>query len=187
MSRRRPPLAHAVLLAGGFVAAALAGGAAAVYWAASSGYFPAHADAPAPAWEKWFARLALDAAIARNAPKTDSPLPPTDRNLMKGLRLYGENCLVCHGGPDARSSKIALGLYQKAPQLARYGVEDDEDGEVYWVVAHGIRMTGMPAFRETLTEDELWSLVLFLKNMDSLPPGPARAWRALGRRRIDGR
>jgi mono/diheme cytochrome c family protein len=58
-------------------------------------------------------------------------------------------------------------------------VEDDDDGEIYWKLYHGIRMTGMPAFRSALTENELWQIALFLKNMNSLPPAPEKAWQAV--------
>jgi mono/diheme cytochrome c family protein len=154
-------------------------GAGAFYLVAAAGYFPANADAKPPALEKWIAHKALDAAIVRQAPKGPNPVPLDDANLIAGIRLYAADCAVCHGAADAKPSPIALGLYQKAPQLAKYGVEDDEEGETYWKLYHGIRMTGMPAFRDSLTEDELWKVVLFLKHMDSLPPAPQKAWDAV--------
>jgi mono/diheme cytochrome c family protein len=127
--------------------AAVAAGLGAFYLAATFGLIPANADAKPPALEKWAARKALDAAIAREAPKGENPVALTDANLIAGIKLYAANCAACHGAADGRPSAVALGLYQKAPQLARYGVEDDEDGETYWKLYHGIRMTGMPARR----------------------------------------
>jgi mono/diheme cytochrome c family protein len=149
------------------------------YLAAIEGGLPANADAKPPFLEKWIAKKALDAAIVRQAPKGQNPVALNDKNLTEGIRLYAANCAVCHGASDAKASAIALGLYQKAPQLAKYGVGDDEEGEIYWVLFHGIRMTGMPAFRESLSEEEIWKIVLFLKNMDSLPAGPQRIWEAV--------
>lgn len=158
---------------------AVAAMGAAFYFVAAQGLIPANADAAPPSLEKWIARRALKAAIARQAPTQPNPIALTDANLLAGIKLYAQDCAVCHGAADAKASPVAVGLYQKAPQLAKYGVEDDEDGEVYWVLYHGIRMTGMPSFRESLSEDELWKLTLFLKNMDSLPPGPQKAWEAV--------
>jgi mono/diheme cytochrome c family protein len=158
---------------------AVAAGLAAFYLVAATGHFPANADAQPPALEKWIARKALAAAIAREAPKNPNPVAETDANLIEGIKLYAVDCAVCHGAADAKASHIAHGLYQKAPQLAKYGVEDDDEGETYWKLYHGIRMTGMPAFRESLTEDQLWKIVLFLKNMDSLPSAPQKAWDAV--------
>jgi thiosulfate dehydrogenase len=160
-------LATAAVLAAGF------------YLLAAEGLLPANADAKPPALEKWIAKKALHAAIERQAPKGPNPVPLTDANLLDGLRLYAADCAVCHGAADAKASDIALGLYQKAPQLGRYGVEDDEEGATYWKVYHGIRMTGMPAFHDSLSETEIWKVVLFLKNMDALPDEPQKVWDAV--------
>ncbi len=158
---------------------AVASGLGAFYAAAVWGWLPANADAKPPALEKWIANKALDAVILREAPTKPNPLQLDDRNLIDGIHLYAANCAVCHGASDGRPSPIARGLYQKAPQLARYGVEDDEDGDVYWKVAHGIRMTGMPSFSGSLRDRQLWQIVLFLKNMESLPPAAQKAWEAV--------
>lgn len=149
------------------------------YAAAAAGLLPANADATPPALEKWIAKKALHAAIRRQAPKGPNPVTLTDANLLDGIKLYAADCAACHGAADAKASDIALGLYQKAPQLGRYGVEDDEEGDTYWKVYHGIRMTGMPAFRDSLSETEIWKIVLFLKNMDALPDEPQKAWDAV--------
>ena len=102
--------------------------------------------------------------------------PPTEENLTAGLALYEKNCQVCHGGSDGAASSIARGLAPNAPQLAKDGVADDPEGETYWKIAHGIRFTGMPAFRETLSDGEIWQIVLFTKHMNSLPSGIQQAW-----------
>lgn len=158
---------------------AVGAGLLAFYLTASWGYLPANADAPPPTLEKRLAGLALDAAINREMSAKPNPVALTDAHLIEGVKLYAVDCAVCHGAADAKPSHIALGLYQRAPQLAKYGVEDDDDGEVYWKIYHGIRMTGMPGFRRTLTEDQIWKLTLFLKNMDQLPPRPQRVWEAV--------
>ena len=157
----------------------VAAGLGAFYEAAARGWLPANADAKPPALEKWIANKALDAAVLRQAPTGSNPVALNDANLIAGIKLYAADCAVCHGAADGRPSPIARGLYQKAPQLARYGVEDDEDGDVYWKVAHGIRMTGMPSFRGALAENQMWQIVLFLKNMEDLPPAAQKAWEAV--------
>lgn len=158
---------------------AVVAGFAAFYLVAVTGRIPANADAKPPALEKWIAHKALDAAILREAPRGPNPVALTDANLIAGIKLYAADCAVCHGAADGAPSAIGRGLYQKAPQLAKYGVEDDDEGDTYWKLYHGIRMTGMPAFRESLSENELWQIALFLKNMDSLPPGPQKVWDAV--------
>ena len=143
----------------------------------SFGLMPANADAEPPGLERWAAKRSLRATLERDAPTGDNPVPLTDDNLGAGMGLFVHNCAVCHGGADGSPSIVARGLYQKAPQLAKDGVEDDPPGVTYWKIAHGIRFTAMPSFDRTLSETQVWQLVLFLSNMDKLPPSVATAWR----------
>lgn len=143
-----------------------------------TGAMPANADSPPPALEKWMAHHSLHATIMREAPKGPNPVAFNDENLVAGVKLYGQNCLVCHGAADGKASNIASGLYQHAPQLAKHGVEDDPEGVTYWKVRHGIRMTGMPGFSQSLSDTQLWQVTLFLKHMDALTPAAAKVWKA---------
>jgi thiosulfate dehydrogenase len=157
-----------------FVAIALAG-----YLGIMAGVMPANADAKPSKLERWMASRSLHAALAREAPRTPNPVPLNDANLIAGIKLYAANCAICHGAADAKPSSIARGLYQKPPQLAQDGVEDDPEGVTYWKVTHGIRLTGMPSFGQTLNDTQIWQLALFLKHMNSLPPQPQRVWKSL--------
>jgi mono/diheme cytochrome c family protein len=143
------------------------------------GFVPANADGKPSKIERWAARTSLRATIAREAPRTPNPVPLTDANLVSGIKLYAANCAICHGASDGNRSNVAAGLYQRPPQLAKDGVEDDPEGETFWKIDHGIRFTGMPSFGQTLNDTKIWQLALFLKHMDSLPPGPDRAWKSL--------
>jgi thiosulfate dehydrogenase len=139
---------------------------------------PANADAKPSQMERWMASRSLDATIAREMPAQTNPIAATDENFESGIKLYVANCAACHGVPGERPSTIAIGLYQHAPQLARHGVEDDPEGETFWKIKHGIRLTGMPSFTRSLSDEQIWTLALFLKHMDALPPGPDGIWRA---------
>ena len=160
---------------GGVAAVVLIGG----YLAIAGGIIPANADAKPSAFERWAARTSLNATIRREAPAEPNPLRPTEENFAAGIKLYGGNCAVCHGAADAKPSNIALGVYQPAPQLAKHGVEDDPDGETFWKVKHGIRLTAMPSFARTLSDGQIWQLTLFLKNMDRLPPQADELFKSL--------
>ena len=143
---------------------------------------PANADAKPSKLERWAASKSLHATLRREAPTTPNPLSENDSNLLAGIKLYGENCAVCHGaakGDDGNASKIAKGLYQTPPQLGKDGVEDDPEGVTYWKIKHGIRMTGMPSFAQTLSDTQIWQVSLFLKHMDHLSAAPERAWETL--------
>lgn len=141
-----------------------------------TGMLPANADERPPHFEVWAAKTSLHATLRRSAPRVTDPLPATDQNLIAGVKLYATNCAVCHGDAGGHPTGIARGLYQKPPQLANDGVEDDPDGVTYWKLAHGIRWTGMPAFGKQLSQKQLWQLTLFLKTMDHLPLAAQKAW-----------
>jgi mono/diheme cytochrome c family protein len=155
------------------VVAIAAGG----YWFVTSGKMSAGQDVKPGPLEKWAAKRMLRAGT-REARDLQSPLPASDDNLAAGIALYVSHCQVCHGGPDAVASPVAKGLTPNAPQLAKDGVEDDPEGVTYWKIAHGIRFTGMPAFRQSLSEKEMWQIALFAKHMDKLSPGLRQAWAA---------
>src|ERR1700758_1963709 len=121
-------------------------------------------------FEKYLAKKALHARIAKEMPKT-VPIEISESNYLAGAQLYKDNCAVCHGVPLAPATPIATGMYPKPPLLlVGKGVTDDEPGESYWKVANGIRLTGMPAFSKSLSTNQMWQLAILLANADKLPP-----------------
>lgn len=145
------------------------------------GIVPANADATPGAMEEWAAQTSLQATLNREAPQGTNPVALTDANLVAGIQLYGEHCAICHGtaAGDASASPIAKGLYPRPPQLATHGVEDDPEGVSFWKIQHGIRLTGMPSWKDTLSDQQIWTLALFLKHMDKLPPPVEQTWQAV--------
>jgi mono/diheme cytochrome c family protein len=98
--------------------------------------------------------------------------------LLAGIKLYAQHCAFCHGtaAGDPSATPLAKGEYPRPPQLATDGVEDDSEGVSFWKIKHGIRLTGMPAWSGALSDEQIWSLALFLKHMDKLPPRAQAAW-----------
>ena len=135
----------------------------------AGGYAPVATSAPPMPFEKMLANKALDARLQKEMPK-NVPIEPTEANLMAGAVLYKEQCAVCHGLPGTSKTAIAAGMFPHPPQLFQgKGVTDDEPGETYWKVANGIRLTGMPGFRSTLKDDQLWQVSLLLAKANELP------------------
>ena len=160
------------------IVAAIVVAAVGGYIVLRSGLVPANADAE-PGWlEIWAANTSLDATLDREAPKGPNPVALTDDNLVAGIELYGQRCAICHGTAqgNASASPIAKGEYPAPPQLATDGVEDDPEGNSFWVIAHGIRWTGMPSWKGTLTDEQIWTLALFLNHMNKLPSAAEQAW-----------
>src|SRR5664279_349920 len=149
------------------VALTLAVALISAYALVRSGLIPANADAK-PAWlETWMASTSLDATLRRDAPMGQNSVELTEQNLLIGVHLFAQNCAVCHGSAKgtASPSPIAKGLYQKPPQFATDGVEDDQEGVSFWKIKHGIRLTGMPSFGHSLGDTQIWTLALFLGHM----------------------
>ena len=106
-------------------------------------------------------------------------IQPDESGLVAGAHIYSEKCAVCHGF-HGKPSVIGEHMFPDAPPLwemhhhgseTMMGVTDDPPGETYWKVANGIRLTGMPAFKDALTETEMWQVSLLLANADKpLPP-----------------
>ncbi len=152
------------------------------YFGLRDGIVPANADAT-PSWlETWAAATSLEASLHNEAPTTPNPVALTDENLIAGIDLYGQHCAICHGTAKGETSASALakGLHPPPPQLATEGVEDDPEGVTFWKVKHGIRWTGMPSWRDTLNDQQIWTLALFLKHMDKLSPAAQQAWDKVG-------
>ena len=146
--------------------------------AVTQGLVPANADARPGGFERWAAKTSLNATVKREMAQT-VPIQPSDANVMAGIKLYGQNCSVCHGVATGEPTNIARGFYQNAPQFGKHGVTDDPEGETYWKVTHGIRFTAMPSFSKSLTDEQRWQVTLFLKHQDELSPRAKAAWLAL--------
>lgn len=144
----------------------------------SGGMPVATKGAPLP-FERMIARKALHVAMDPEISRP-SPLPADEANFLAGARIYAAQCAVCHGTLGQPETKIARGLFPHPPQLLppKKGVTDDEVGETYWKVKNGIRLTGMPGYVSTLSDNELWQVSLLLHHADQLP-APVR--QALGR------
>ncbi len=149
----------------------------------ASGSAPVATTDPMMPMEKTLARKALSARIDKEMPK-NVPIAADEAAFMAGAEVYRWNCGVCHGLPGTDQGPIAKGMFPKPPHLLRgKGVTDDEPGETYWKVANGIRLTGMPGFKATLTETQMWQVSLLLANADKIsdavkqqlqpPPMPA--------------
>jgi len=130
--------------------------------------------APMP-FESRLAGMALHARISKEAPK-QAPIPADEPNMLAGARIYREQCSVCHGLSGQPETPIAKGMFPRPPQLfTGHGVTDDPPGENYWKAADGIRLTGMPGYKGSLTDTQLWQVSVMLANADKLSPAAKAA------------
>jgi thiosulfate dehydrogenase len=150
----------------------------AAFAAVQFGLVPATADVPPPPLEKWAAHRSLDATIDRDAPKPPYPFAVSDAAIIAGAKLYSQHCAMCHGSGVGSPTALAKGLYVRPPQFVKHGVDDDPEGETYWKIEHGIRFTAMPSYRGSLTEEQIWQITYFMKNLpEHLPPEAQTEWK----------
>lgn len=138
-------------------------------FAKAGGIAMATTATPLP-FEETFAKIALHASEG-GAAQVQDPLSPTETNLVAGAHLYVDNCAMCHGQPGQSKTRVAKGEFPAPPQLfeANQMVTDDAEGITHWKVVHGIRLSGMPGFGNTLSEVGQWQVTMLLKHADKLP------------------
>jgi mono/diheme cytochrome c family protein len=132
-------------------------------------------DPPFPQ-ERHITGAALDARIDRELVK-NPPIQANEENFVAGAHIYADQCAVCHGF-HGKPSVVGTHEFPTAPALWEkhhngdvVGVSDDPPGETYWKVVNGIRLTGMPAYKDVLNETQMWQVSLLLANADKpLPP-----------------
>lgn len=107
-------------------------------------------------------------SIARHAGERTNPVLDDRTARAVALLHYKENCLLCHGAPGLEGSEFARGLNPPPPSLTGENTRSLSDGELFWIVSNGIRMTGMPAFSPTHDEDELWKIVNLVRHLGEL-------------------
>jgi thiosulfate dehydrogenase len=155
-----------------------------VYTVVKRGLLPAGQDVKPVALEKWAAKTSLRATIQREAFGLNNPCRPTTPTFRPAQPCTWPTARCAMEAPmerPPRSPRASLpSLTPNSPQLAKHGVEDDPEGTTYWKIAHGIRFTGMPSFRQSLSEREMWQLAAFAKHMDKLPPAAREAWGGVG-------
>ncbi|MBT9567198.1 MAG: cytochrome c [Thiobacillus sp.] len=140
-------------------------GAAVVY----SGRIDVAADTPHSAATFRLIEIARDKAIDRQARGVSVPADlADDERIRRGAGNYAAMCVECHLAPGKTSSEIRRGLYPEPPDLSREA-EPNEAAKQFWVIKHGIKASGMPAWSKGGIEDAaIWDMVAFLQKMPTL-------------------
>ena len=149
-----------------FALVALAAGA---WWCVKQGYVNFAADQKPSFVEEKFGMAAVDASTDRRAPEGKNPLTPTEENIAAGAKLYLDHCAGCHGTPSNPESEFARSFNPPVPEFFK-DAPDMSDNQNFYIVQHGIRWTGMPAWDKTLSAPQIWQVVTFLANVEKLPP-----------------
>jgi mono/diheme cytochrome c family protein len=157
-----------VLLVGGF------------YTYARLGFIDPRADIPVSSFEANQAMAILDSSIDRRAQDTKNPGPADEANLAEGMKLYQSHCAGCHGDINHTETSLANAFYPRVPQFL-HDKPDMPENQNFYVIKHGIRWSGMPAWNQSLSDQQIWQLCAFLARMDKLPAPIEQQWRTLAK------
>jgi len=99
-----------------------------------------------------------------------NPLAVSEEALRSGREHFADHCAICHANNGSGETSLNQGLYPRAPDMRRSGTQDLSDGEIYWIIRNGIRLSGMPGWGGgTAHEDEeTWGLVHFIRHLPAL-------------------
>ena len=127
------------------------------------GLVPVSADGTHSRLEARIMPMVLHASIVRHASRETNPLPLNEDNLKAGVNTYKAMCARCHSTPEGEPSVYGQSFYPAAPQLPD-GMARYTDSQLFWLIKHGIRNTGMPAWGSMLSDEEIWQIVSLLKS-----------------------
>ncbi len=117
-----------------------------------------------------------DRWVSTHAEDTQNP-SADEAAQAAGREHYCESCVLCHGAPSVEPREFSRGLDPPAPEL--WGdTQEMTDGQLYLVVHDGVRMTGMPAFGTTHTDQQIWQIVAFLRHLPKITPDERKALEA---------
>ena len=117
-------------------------------------------------------------SIETHATPATNPSAADPAAAAAGLADYKENCLGCHGARDVDTAEFAKGLNPGPPMLDMDDVQKMSDGQLFWVIGHGVRATGMPAFSPTQSPKEIWQIVALLKKLPTVSEADYKSWTA---------
>jgi cytochrome c553 len=121
---------------------------------------------PNPVERKVVVAAEHDITVGNRSQK--NPLPFTKDTLAAGKEAFGHYCVVCHGlDGQLTGVPFATRMSPPIPSLASLRVQDYSDGQLKWVIDNGLAPSGMPASKGTLSDEEIWSIVHFIRH---LPP-----------------
>lgn len=139
------------------------------------GLMPVSADGAHSRLEARIMPVVLHASIVRHASAETNPVSLNEHILKAGVETYKAMCARCHSTPEGKASVYGQSFYPPAPQLPQ-GMAQYTDSQLFWLIKHGIRNTGMPAWGSMLSDEEIWQLVSLLKNSQDLPPSVEAQW-----------
>jgi mono/diheme cytochrome c family protein len=120
--------------------------------------------------ESWVARQARSAALPTDAKERTNPVPDTPDVLVEARAHWADHCAACHSNNGSGEAVMGKHMYPPAPDMRQAQTQNLTDGELFYVIRNGIRLTGMPAWGSGSDRDaeDSWKLVRFIRHLPKL-------------------
>ena len=133
--------------------------------------------------EEFAATTARKMAVPSSYRQLHNPISPSRENIRAGMEHFADHCATCHANDGSGQSFFGKGLYPKPPDMRAAGTQNESDGELYYTIDNGVRLSGMPAFRDAHTPEKTWRLILFIRHLPQLTPEALEEMKALNPKR----
>lgn len=101
-----------------------------------------------------------------------NPMPADIDTVRAALPAYIANCAVCHGANGKADTRIGAHIYPRAADLTAPRTQNKSDGALFWIIQNGLPHTGMPGWKDTLSDDRIWQLVRLVRQLPQGVPAP---------------
>ena len=128
--------------------------------------------------EELAATTARKLAVPSGYRQLRNPTMPSTENIRAGMEHFSDHCATCHSNDGGGQTLFGKGIYPKPPDLRAAGTQNKSDGELYYTIANGVRLSGMPAFSEAHTAAQAWRLVLFIRHLPQITPEEIKEMKA---------
>jgi mono/diheme cytochrome c family protein len=138
-------------------------------------------------FETTLARRVRTLAIPRSARDMRNPAPLTPEVLAAGREHFADHCAICHANDGSGDTEVGRGLYPRAPDMRQPATQSLPDGELFYIIENGVRLTGMPAWGSHEGTDDSWHLVHFIRHLPKLTPAELEEMKTLNPKAPDER
>lgn len=134
--------------------------------------------------ETFVAQRLRNTVIGFHSRAITDPTPATPDTIAEGRAHFADHCAVCHGNDGSGNTEMGQGLYPKAPDMRLAATQGLTDGQLFYIIENGVRLTGMPGWSTGTKEGETesWHLVHFIRHLPKITPEELDEMKALNPR-----
>ena len=124
---------------------------------------------------RWVLNTTQRHSVDERAEDVVGTVPQDSAEIQHGFEHFHAMCVQCHGAPGIDRGELGQGLTPVPPRLHRVA-DRWTDQELFWITKHGIRLAGMPAFGTTHSDQQLWGIVGFLRELEDMSAEEYARW-----------